>query len=99
MRRITRRTALAVTAGAVAAPVVNTATASAADTTTATSQGRQVTSGRNPVLRTDLVTRVTPRNNWLVTAVALQYAYPIDLRGGVIPPSAFQVKAKAFCQA
>jgi predicted peptidase len=52
-----------------------------------------MTSGRNPVLRTDLVTRVTPRNNWLVTAVALQYAHPIDLRGGVIPPSAFQVKA------
>ncbi|MGP4048111.1 prolyl oligopeptidase family serine peptidase [Streptomyces sp. 2A115] len=93
MRRITRRTALAVTAGAVAAPAVSTATAEAADTTTAASQERQVTSGRNPVLRTDLLTRVTPRNNWLVTAVALQYSYRVDLRGGVIPPSTFQVKA------
>ncbi|PIM68006.1 phospholipase [Streptomyces sp. JV178] len=93
MRRISRRTALAVTAGALAAPAVSTATAAAADTTTATSERRQAISERNPVLRTDLVTRVTPRNNWLVTAVALQYAYRIDLRGGVIPPSAFQVKA------
>ncbi|WP_328349609.1 prolyl oligopeptidase family serine peptidase [Streptomyces sp. NBC_00445] len=93
MRRITRRTALAVTAGAVAAPAVGTATAAAADTTTATSQGRQAAPGLNPVLRTDLVTRVTPRNNWLVTAVAIQYSHRIDLRGGVIPPSAFQVKA------
>ncbi|MFM9695319.1 prolyl oligopeptidase family serine peptidase [Streptomyces europaeiscabiei] len=72
---------------------MSTATAAAADTTTATAQGRQATSGRNPVLRTDLVTRVTPRNNWLVTAVAVQYSFRIDLRGGVIPPSAFQVKA------
>lgn len=93
MRRITRRTALAVTAGAVAAPAVTTATATAADTTTGTSGGRQATGGRNPVLRTDLVTRVTPRNNWLVTAVALQYAHRIDLRGGAVLPSAFQVKA------
>ncbi|WP_328499944.1 prolyl oligopeptidase family serine peptidase [Streptomyces sp. NBC_00457] len=93
MRRITRRTALAVTAGAVAAPAVGTATAAAADTTTATSQGRQAAPGLNPVLRTDLVTRVTPRNNWLVTAVVIQYSHRIDLRGGVIPPSAFQVKA------
>ncbi|UUU35636.1 prolyl oligopeptidase family serine peptidase [Streptomyces sp. CA-210063] len=93
MRGITRRTALAVTAGAVAAPAVGTATALAADTTTATSQGRHAASGPNPVLRTDLVTRVTPRNNWLVTAVALRYSHPIDLRGAVIPPSAFQVKA------
>jgi predicted peptidase len=93
MRRITRRTALAVTAGAAAAPAVGTATAAAADTTTATSQGRQAAPGLNPVLRTDLVTRVTPRNNWLVTAVVIQYSHRIDLRGGVIPPSAFQVKA------
>ncbi|MGW0763400.1 phospholipase [Streptomyces sp. NPDC002814] len=92
MRRITRRTALAVTASAVAAPAVGTAAAAAADTTTATSPGGQASSGRNPVLRTDLVTRVTPRNNWLVTAVVIQYSHRIDLRGGVIPPSAFQVK-------
>ncbi|MFG2026056.1 prolyl oligopeptidase family serine peptidase [Streptomyces sp. NPDC048825] len=93
MRWITRRTVLAVTAGAVAAPAVSTATPAAADTTTATSEGRQAASELNPVLRTDLVTRVTPRNNWLVTAVAIQYSHRIDLRGGVIPPSAFQVKA------
>ncbi|MFI0773205.1 hypothetical protein [Streptomyces sp. NPDC021212] len=84
---------LTVTAGAVTAPAVSTATASAADTTAATSKGRQAASGPNPVLRTDLVTRVTPRNNWLVTAVAIPYSYRIDLRGGVIPSTAFQVKA------
>lgn len=93
MRRMTRRTALAVAAGAVAAPAVSTATASAADTTTAASRGRQAASGRDPVLGTDLVTRVTPRNNWLVTAVVLQYAHRIDLRGAAIPPSAFEVRA------
>lgn len=93
MRPITRRTALAVTAGAVVAPAVSTAPAAAAGATTAASQGPQATSGRNRVLRTDLVTRVTPSNNWLVTAVALQYAHRIDLRGAVIPPSAFQVQA------
>ena len=93
MRGITRRTVLTVTAGAVTAPAVSAATAAAADTTTATSEGRQAASGPNPVLRTDLVTRVTPRNNWLVTAVAIQYSHRIDLRGGVIPPTAFQVKA------
>ncbi|MFF7654696.1 prolyl oligopeptidase family serine peptidase [Streptomyces sp. NPDC007983] len=93
MRGITRRTVLTVTAGAVTAPAVSTATAAAADTTTAASEGRQAASGPHPVLRTDLVTRVTPRNNWLVTAVAIQYSHRIDLRGGVIPPTAFQVKA------
>ena len=93
MRGITRRTVLTVTAGAVTAPAVSTATATAADTTTATSEGRQAVSGPAPILRTDLVTRVTPRNNWLVTAVAIQYSHRIDLRGGAIPPSSFQVKA------
>ncbi|RNG34950.1 prolyl oligopeptidase family serine peptidase [Streptomyces botrytidirepellens] len=93
MRGITRRTVLTVATGAVTVPAVSTATAAAADTTTATSEGRQAASGPNPVLRTDLVTRVTPRNNWLVTAVAVQYSHRIDLRGGVIPPTAFQVKA------
>ncbi|MEU0068879.1 prolyl oligopeptidase family serine peptidase [Streptomyces sp. NPDC006332] len=92
MGHITRRTLLAGTAGAVTAPAVSTATAAAADTTTVTSAGRQA-AGLNPVLRTDLVTRVTPRNNWLVTAVAIQYGHPIDLPGAVIPPSAFEVKA------
>jgi predicted peptidase len=81
---------LAVTAGVVAAPTVSTA---AADAATAPSEGRQSASGPNPVLRTDLLTRVTPRNNWLVTAVAIQYAHRIDLRGGTVPPTAFQVQA------
>jgi predicted peptidase len=93
MRGITRRTVLTVTAGALTAPAVSAATAAAADTTTAISEGRQAAYRPNPVVRTDLVTRVTPRNNWLVTAVAIQYSHRIDLRGGVIPPSAFQVKA------
>ncbi len=93
MRSIPRRTVLAVTAGVVAAPTVSTATASAADATTAPSEGRPAASGLNPLLRTDLLTQVTPRNNWLVTAVAVQYAHRIDLRGGAVPPTAFQVQA------
>jgi predicted peptidase len=94
MRSIPRRTVLAVTAGVVAAPTVSTATvAAAADATAAPSGGRQAASGPNPVLRTDLLTRVTPRNNWLVTAVAIQYAHRIDLRGATAPPTAFQVQA------
>lgn len=90
MRGITRRSALTLTAGAVTAPAVSTA---AADTATAASGGRQTVCGPDPVLRTDLVTRVTPRNGWLVTAVAIQYAHRIDLRGGAVPAAAFQVKA------
>lgn len=93
MRRITRRTVLAATAGAVTAPTVSTAAAAAADHSTAPSEGRQAAPGLDPVLRTDLLTQVTPRNNWLVTAVALRYAQRVDLRGGVILPSAFEVKA------
>ncbi|MFF9120533.1 prolyl oligopeptidase family serine peptidase [Streptomyces massasporeus] len=93
MRGIARRTVLAATAGAVAAPAVSTATATATDATTTTLEGRRATPGVNPVLRTDLVTRVTPRNNWLVTAVAVRYTHRIDLRGGVVPTSAFEVKA------
>ncbi|CAL9330089.1 hypothetical protein SUDANB1_00049 [Streptomyces sp. enrichment culture] len=93
MRGIARRTVLAATAGAVAAPAVSTATATATDATTATPEGRRATPGVNPVLRTDLVTRVTPRNNWLVTAVAVRYTHRIDLRGGVVPTSAFGVEA------
>ncbi|MEW2396985.1 PHB depolymerase family esterase [Streptomyces sp. NPDC046862] len=90
MRKISRRTALTMAAGTVtASTVINTATA-AAD---APASGRPVASGANPVVRTALITRVTPRNNWRVTAVALRYAHPINLRGGVIPPSAFQVTA------
>ncbi|MFF4019741.1 prolyl oligopeptidase family serine peptidase [Streptomyces sp. NPDC001843] len=93
MRGITRRTVLTVTAGAVTAPAVSTATAAAADATTAASEGPQAAWRPDPVLRTDLVTRVTPRNNWLVTAVAIQYAHHIDLRGGAVPAAAFQVQA------
>ncbi|GAA2569562.1 prolyl oligopeptidase family serine peptidase [Streptomyces roseoviolaceus] len=93
MRSIPRRTVLTVTAGVVAAPTVSTATAATADATTAPSEGLPAVSGLNPVLRTDLLTRVTPRNNWLVTAVAIQYAHRIDLRGGAVPPAAFQVQA------
>ncbi|GGY18413.1 phospholipase [Streptomyces djakartensis] len=89
MQGISRRTALAVTAGAVAAPALHTAPATAAGAP----EERRTTAGPNPVLRADLITRVTPRNNWLVTAVALQYARRIDLRGGAVPPSAFAVKA------
>lgn len=108
MRGITRRTVLTATAGAVTAPAVSTATATAADTTTVTSGGRppegrhsearhsearHTASGPDPVVRTDLLTQVTPRNNWLVTAVALQYSQRIDLRGGTVPPTAFRVQA------
>ncbi|NEW69188.1 phospholipase [Streptomyces rapamycinicus] len=90
MRKMTRRTAFAMAAGTVTGSlVINTATA-AAD---APAPGRPVAAGVNPVLRTALITQVTPRNNWRVTAVAIRYAAPIDLRGGVIPPSAFQVTA------
>ncbi|MFD5753438.1 phospholipase [Streptomyces sp. NPDC127033] len=91
MPRFTRRTALIIGAGAVtAAAVPPAATAAAAD---AAAADRSTASGLNPVLRCDLLTRVTPRHNWLVTAVAVRYAAPIDPRGGVIPPSAFQVTA------
>ncbi|MEB8336921.1 prolyl oligopeptidase family serine peptidase [Streptomyces endophyticus] len=96
MKGLTRRTALIGAAGAVTAPAaVSMATPASADTatTTASAEGRQAVSGPNAVLRTDLVTRVTPRNNWLVTAVAIQYAHRIDLRGVEIPASAFQVMA------
>ncbi|QLH19406.1 PHB depolymerase family esterase [Streptomyces sp. Rer75] len=90
MGQITRRTALTMAAGTVtASTVVNTATATA-DTP---APGRPVASGANPALRTALITRVTPRNNWRVTAVAIRYANPINMRGGIIPPSAFRVTA------
>ncbi|MGK5692721.1 PHB depolymerase family esterase [Streptomyces sp. URMC 128] len=87
MRAIPRRTVLAVTAGALAPPAVSTSA------TAAPSEGRQAAFGPGPVLRTDLLTQVTPRNNWLVTAVAIQYAHRIDLRGVTVPPTAFQVQA------
>ncbi|GDY50310.1 hypothetical protein SVIO_009330 [Streptomyces violaceusniger] len=90
MRDLTRRTALTIAAGTVTASAVSNAATAAAD---APAPRRPTASGAGPALRTALVTRVTPRNNWRVTAVAIHYANPIDPRGGVIPPSAFQVTA------
>lgn len=91
MPRITRRTALTMAASTVTATALTPATTAAA--TDATTADRPRTPGLNPVLRCDLLTRVTPRHNWLVTAVAIRYAALIDPRGGVIPPSAFRVTA------
>lgn len=71
---ITRRAALALTGVAVAAPVF-TGTAAA-------------TTGRGRVVRTSLVTEVTPRDNWRVTAVVVEFAGPVDARG-----TAFEVTA------
>lgn len=85
MTRLSRRGALVLAAGAITAQAVSTtAAASTPDT------GR---AGRNPVEGADLLTTVTPRDNWRVTAVAVRYADPVDLRGGTIPPSAFEVTA------
>ncbi|MFI0767504.1 PHB depolymerase family esterase [Streptomyces sp. NPDC021218] len=93
MRRITRRTALTMAGGTVTASMVINAATTATAASDAPAPGRPVASGAGPALRTALITRVTPRNNWRVTAVAIRYANPIDLHGGVIPPSAFQVTA------
>jgi predicted peptidase len=41
----------------------------------------------------ELITTVTPSDNWRVTAVAIRFAERIDLRGGTIPPTAFTVTA------
>jgi predicted peptidase len=84
MSRISRRTALSLAAGAVATPVTGTATVAAAE---------EDRSGRNRVVRADLITAVTPSDNWRVIAVAIRYTHRVDLRGGQIPPSAFQVTA------
>ncbi|MGS2591387.1 prolyl oligopeptidase family serine peptidase [Streptomyces hebeiensis] len=89
MTGVTRRTLLTVAAGAAAATGVSTPAAA----TAGAAPGGAGTAGLSPVLRADLVTRVTPRDNWRVVAVALRYAHRIDPRGGVIPPSAFQVTA------
>ncbi|MFI0820187.1 PHB depolymerase family esterase [Streptomyces sp. NPDC021098] len=94
MRDITRRTALTLAAaGTVSASTVTTAATAATAAADAPAPGRPAASGAGPALRTALITRVTPRNNWRVTAVAIRYARPLDMRGGVIPPSAFQVTA------
>ncbi|WP_413105236.1 PHB depolymerase family esterase [Streptomyces sp. Inha503] len=87
---MTRRTAFAMAGGTVTGSLLSNTATAVAD---APAPGRPVASGANPVLRTALVTQVTPRDNWRVTAVAIRYADPIDIRGGVIPPSAFQVTA------
>ncbi|MER6089887.1 alpha/beta hydrolase-fold protein [Streptomyces bluensis] len=97
MRPITRRTAFTMAAGTVtastvvSATAVSTASAAAADATA--QAGQAAKSGANPVLRSDLITQVTPRDNWRVNAVVLHHALPIDLEGDTIPPSAFQVTA------
>jgi len=88
MSRITRRTALTLAAGVIASPAVNTVTTSGT-----ASAAAPAPSGRNPVVRADLITTVTPSANWRVTAVAIRYAGLIDPRGGTIPPAAFQVTA------
>src|SRR5262245_29445519 len=85
MTEMSRRGALALAAGAVTVGVVSTASPAAAST-----PGRP---GQNPVMGADLITTVTPRDNWRVTAVAVRYTAPVDLRGGAIPPSAFEVVA------
>jgi predicted peptidase len=85
MTGISRRGALALAAGAVTARIVSTGSAAAAGP-----PGRR---GQNPVVGADLITTVTPRDNWRVTAVAVRYADPVDLRGGTIAPSAFEVIA------
>ena len=89
MTRISRRTALSLAAGAVTAPLASTSAVAAAPARTR----RPSTSGRNPVVRVELITTVTPSENWRVTAVAIRYAERIDLRGGTIPPSTFTVTA------
>jgi predicted peptidase len=88
MSGITRRTALTLAAGVVVAPAAGTGRAAAE-----TAPARSARSGRNSVEAVDLITTVTPSNNWLVTAVAIRYADSIDLRGGTIPASAFAVTA------
>lgn len=85
MRAISRRTALTLAASVAASPAVGT-TASAVRTV-------PTVTGRNPVVRADLITTVTPSGNWRVTAVAIRYAASIDLRGGTIPVAAFKVTA------
>ncbi|MBP2325996.1 putative peptidase [Kibdelosporangium banguiense] len=84
MSRISRRAALSLAAGAVATPVAGTVTVAAT---------QEERSGRNRVVRADLITAVMPSDNWRVIAVAIRYAHRIDLRGGQIPSSAFQVAA------
>ncbi|RSM91519.1 phospholipase [Kibdelosporangium aridum] len=85
MTRVSRRAALTLAAGAVSAPVVGTAPVAAQEPLT--------TSRRAVIVRADLITAVTPRDNWRVIAVAVQCTGRIDLRGATIPPSAFEVTA------
>lgn len=85
MTGISRRGALVLAAGAASAGIVSTNSPAAASPA-----GRR---GPNPAVGADLVTTVTPRDNWRVTAVAIRYADPVDLCGGTIAPSAFEVVA------
>src|SRR5690242_17960010 len=82
MSRISRRAAL--TLAAVSVPVVNTVPAAAAEP-------ESMTSVRATVLRADLITAVTPRDNWRVIAVAIRCTGRIHLHGGPVAPSAFEV--------
>ncbi|GAB3890879.1 hypothetical protein GCM10029964_063130 [Kibdelosporangium lantanae] len=85
MTGISRRGALALAAGAVTAQIVSTSSPAAASPS-----GRP---RQNAVVGADLITTVTPRDNWRVTAVAIRYADPVDLWGGTIALSAFEVTA------
>ena len=85
MTGISRRGALALAAGAVTVPVLGAGRAAAA--------GAPGRAGHNPVVGADLIAVVTPRDNWRVVAVAFRYADVVDLRDGVVPPSAFEVTA------
>ena len=84
MATITRRAALTLAAGAVTAPAVGAPVGSAAPAE------RPM---RNPAVGAELITAVTPRDNWRVVAVAVRHATRIDPRGAVIPPAAFAVTA------
>ncbi|MFC0111724.1 alpha/beta hydrolase-fold protein [Kibdelosporangium aridum] len=84
MRRISRRAALTLVAGTVGAPIAGPAVAA---------QEPLATPRRSMLVRAHLITAVTPRDNWRVVAVAIRTTGRIDLRGGTIPPSAFQVTA------
>ncbi|ONI92053.1 phospholipase [Saccharothrix sp. ALI-22-I] len=90
MTGINRRAALSLAAGAVTAPIVGSPNVAAA------APEQPVVSARNPRVGADLVTAVTPRDNWRVAAVAIRYAHPVDLRGGVVAPSAFRVTATVY---
>jgi predicted peptidase len=87
MTSISRRAALTLAAGAVSVPVLGTAPVAAAAPVSSSAAGRIT------VVRADLITTVTPRDNWRVIAVAIRCTGRIDLLSRAIPPSAFEVTA------